>query len=200
MPGLPLSLPEREEILLALIADRDVSWAELARRVGRHPTTMARVVAASGGRHGYRPIVAQRSAIDLQKRGRTRVLVLACIPVTPIMTLSIPEAFQSTGIWFGVAYLGVQLIVLGMQGAVAMADQQNVCCALRQRSPPRARGCPDSSLSSVSQYFSASCRRSPGGASNAAHWRTSSPGTSAQSDPASLARGLAPASARSQTR
>ena len=103
MPGLPLSLPEREEILLALIADRDVSWAELARRVGRHPTTMARVVAASGGRHGYRPIVAQRSAIDLQKRGRTRVLVLACIPVTLIMTISIPEAFQSTGIWFGVA-------------------------------------------------------------------------------------------------
>ena len=122
MPGLPLSLPEREEILLALIADRDVSWAELARRVGRHPTTMARVVAASGGRHGYRPIVAQRSAIDLQKRGRTRVLVLACIPVTLIMTISIPEAFQSTGIWFGVAYLGVQLMVLGMQGAVAMAD------------------------------------------------------------------------------
>ena len=50
MPGLPLSLPEREEILLALIADRVVSWAELARRVGRHPTTMAREVAASGSR------------------------------------------------------------------------------------------------------------------------------------------------------
>jgi len=62
------------------------------------------------------------SAIDLQKRGRTRVLVLACIPVTLIMTISIPEAFHSTGIWFGVAYLGVQLMVLGMQGSVAMAD------------------------------------------------------------------------------
>ena len=62
------------------------------------------------------------SAIDLQQRARTRVLVLACIPVTLIMTISIPEAFHSSGIWFGVAYLGVQLMVLGMQGAVAMAD------------------------------------------------------------------------------
>lgn len=62
------------------------------------------------------------SAIDLQQRGRTRVLVLACIPVTLVMTISIPEAFHSTGIWFGAAYLGVQLMVLGMQGAVALAD------------------------------------------------------------------------------
>ena len=30
--------------------------------------------------------------------------MLACIPVTLIMTISIPEAFQSTGIWFGVAF------------------------------------------------------------------------------------------------
>ncbi len=62
------------------------------------------------------------SAIDLQRRARTRVLVLACIPVTLIMTISIPEAFHSTGIWFGVTYLCVQLIVFGMQGAVALAD------------------------------------------------------------------------------
>jgi low temperature requirement protein LtrA len=62
------------------------------------------------------------SAIDLQRRGRTRALVLGCIPVTLIMTISIPEAFHSAGIWFGVTYLAVHLIVLGMQGAVALAD------------------------------------------------------------------------------
>ena len=62
------------------------------------------------------------SVVDLQSHTRTRVLVLCCIPITLIMTVSIPEAFHSTGIWFGVAYLGVQLMVLGMQGAIALTD------------------------------------------------------------------------------
>ena len=34
MPGAPLSLPEREEISLALIEDRSVPWAEIGRRTG----------------------------------------------------------------------------------------------------------------------------------------------------------------------
>ena len=62
------------------------------------------------------------SVVDLQSRTRTRVLVLSCIPIALIMTISIPDAFHETGIWFGVAYLGVQLMVLGMQGAIAMTD------------------------------------------------------------------------------
>jgi low temperature requirement protein LtrA len=62
------------------------------------------------------------SVVDLQSRGRTRVLVLCCIPITLIMTVSIPEAFHASGVWFGVAYLGVQLMVLGMQGAIAVMD------------------------------------------------------------------------------
>jgi len=61
------------------------------------------------------------SAIDLQRVARTRVLVLCIIPVTLVMTISIPDAFHTTGLWFGVAYVGVQLIVLAMQGSVAMA-------------------------------------------------------------------------------
>lgn len=62
MPGLPLSLLEREEISAALIVDRDVSWAALGRLVGRHPTTIAREVNAGGGRDKYRPAVAQQRA------------------------------------------------------------------------------------------------------------------------------------------
>ena len=62
------------------------------------------------------------SAIDLQRRVATRVLVLGCIPVTLIMTIAIPEAYHETGLWFGVAYLGVQLIVLGMQASVSLPD------------------------------------------------------------------------------
>jgi IS30 family transposase len=42
MPGAPLSLLEREEISLALTEDHHVPWAVIGRRVGRHPTTVAR--------------------------------------------------------------------------------------------------------------------------------------------------------------
>ena len=62
------------------------------------------------------------SAIDLQRTARTRVLVLGCIPVTLIMTISIPDAFDSSGVWFAAAYMGVQLLVLGMQGSVSLVD------------------------------------------------------------------------------
>ena len=58
MPGTPLSLPEREEIAVALIEDRSTSWAEIARRVRRHPTTIMREVEANGGRDRYRPAIA----------------------------------------------------------------------------------------------------------------------------------------------
>ncbi len=60
------------------------------------------------------------SAIDLQRSSRTRALVLGCIPVTLIMTISIPESFHGGGLWFAAAYLGVQLLVLGMQGSVSL--------------------------------------------------------------------------------
>ena len=70
MPGLPLSLYEREEISAGLIVDREVSWAALGRRLGRHPTTIAREVAAGGGRHGYRPAVAQERAAVASRRPR----------------------------------------------------------------------------------------------------------------------------------
>ncbi len=62
------------------------------------------------------------SAIDLQAVTVTRVLVLCIIPVALIMTASIPTAFHDGGIWFAAAYLGVQLIVLSMQGSVAFVN------------------------------------------------------------------------------
>ena len=76
MPGAPLSLPEREEISLALIEDRSTSWAEIARRVHRHPTTVAREVAANGGRIRYRPTTADKSARTNLGRPRSRRLEL----------------------------------------------------------------------------------------------------------------------------
>ena len=74
MPGAPLLLSEREEVAVALIEDRECSWAEIARRIGRHPTTIARDVAAGGGRDVYRPVVAQRRAERARCRPRLRRL------------------------------------------------------------------------------------------------------------------------------
>ncbi len=54
MPGAPLTLFEREEIGLALLDDRAVAWAVIARRIRRHPTTVSREIEANGGRRAYR--------------------------------------------------------------------------------------------------------------------------------------------------
>lgn len=77
MPGAPLSLPEREEISVALIEDCSVSWAVIARQIGRHPTTAMREVVASGGRGRCRPAVAERRADKERCRPRLRRLEVA---------------------------------------------------------------------------------------------------------------------------
>ena len=76
MPGAPLSLVERDEISLALIEDRTTTWAEIARRVDRHPTTVAREVRANGGRPRYRPAMADKAARMGLGRPRCRRLEL----------------------------------------------------------------------------------------------------------------------------
>jgi transposase, IS30 family len=74
MPGAPLSLSEREEISVALIGNCAVPWAEIARRLGRHPTTISREVTANGGRSGYRSAVAERRSERCLRRPRELVL------------------------------------------------------------------------------------------------------------------------------
>lgn len=59
MAHAPLSLFEREEIGAALIADRAASWVSIGRRVGRPAATISREVCRNGGRHSYRPAIAQ---------------------------------------------------------------------------------------------------------------------------------------------
>ena len=60
------------------------------------------------------------SAINLQQVAITRVLVLCLMPVTLLMTIALPEAFHHDAVWFGSAYLGVQLVVLGIGGSQAL--------------------------------------------------------------------------------
>jgi len=74
MPGTPLSSHDRDEIHHALVEARDVSWAEIGRRVERHPTTIMREVTANGGRHSYRPATGQRRAVRCRRRPRARRL------------------------------------------------------------------------------------------------------------------------------
>jgi low temperature requirement protein LtrA len=72
------------------------------------------------------------SAMDLQQRTATRILVLCTIPATLTMAVAIPNTFHSSGAddlashdsgsWFGVAYMAVQLLVLAMQGSEAWRD------------------------------------------------------------------------------
>ena len=64
------------------------------------------------------------SAVDLQSETRTRVMVLCSIPVTLLMTVSIPGAFNDTAIWFGAAYLGVQLVAISLQGLYGVVDDE----------------------------------------------------------------------------
>lgn len=95
---MPLSLPEREEISVALIEDRAVPWAHIARRVERHPSTIAREVAANGGRSGYRPASAERTAQRARARPRPRRLA-APGPLRDRVTTELREGRSPMAIW-----------------------------------------------------------------------------------------------------
>ncbi len=59
MPGVRLSLEEREEIALGIASGRSLTG--IARGVGRPVSTVAREVARNGGRGRYRAVVAERA-------------------------------------------------------------------------------------------------------------------------------------------
>ncbi len=118
---------ERHASNLELFLDLVFVFAitQIASLISRHPTstgTAKGLLMALLVWWQWTQFTWAGSAVDLQRRASTQALVLACIPVTLIMTISIPEAFQGTGVWFAVAYLGVQLLVLGMQGGAAWLD------------------------------------------------------------------------------
>src|SRR4051794_16477197 len=73
-----LSFVEREEIFAGICGGH--SESEIARRLGRHRSTIGREIARCGGRHGYRPLRAERAATSLAKRPKPTKLA-ACPPV-----------------------------------------------------------------------------------------------------------------------
>jgi IS30 family transposase len=70
MPGVPLSLRERDEISRMLIENPKVPWARIGREIERPATTVMREVTLRGGRAGYRPGSADRDAKAARRRPR----------------------------------------------------------------------------------------------------------------------------------
>jgi low temperature requirement protein LtrA len=74
------------------------------------------------------------SAIDLQAVAATRVIVLMLIPVTLVMSVSIPTVFEDGGFWFAGTYLGILLLVLLVQGRTAWRDERTRTAFVRYAS------------------------------------------------------------------
>ena len=70
--GWRLSVPERVEIYVGIQVGRSLS--EIARELGRAPSTVCREVAANGGRSRYRPFVAHRRAWRCARRPKASKL------------------------------------------------------------------------------------------------------------------------------
>ncbi len=74
MPGVALLSVERDAIASCLAAEPEIGWAELGRRLGRHPTTLSREIARNGGRGQYRACGAQARADTRRARPREPML------------------------------------------------------------------------------------------------------------------------------
>ena len=56
------------------------------------------------------------TAIDLEQRSVTQLLVLAAVPPTLLMAVSLPTAYTTSGLQFAGAYMAVQLWALAIMG------------------------------------------------------------------------------------
>jgi IS30 family transposase len=83
---LALTLLEREEISRGLAGEQ--SLRQIARQLGRSPSTVSREIGRNGGRGGYRASQADQSAWDRGRRPKTCKLVenhaLTCIVATKL--------------------------------------------------------------------------------------------------------------------
>jgi IS30 family transposase len=69
-----LRLRDREEIVIGLV--RDESFAAIATRIGRDPSTVSREVSANGGPKAYRATKAHEAACRKAKRPKPRKLAM----------------------------------------------------------------------------------------------------------------------------
>lgn len=141
MPGAPLSLSEREEISVALIGDPALPWAEIARRLDRHPTTISREVEGNGGRICYRPAVAERRSERCLRRPRERVLARHG-PLRDRVTAELKLGRSPEAIWADLVAeqvepaVSVETIYAAVYGGVLDVKARD-CLRMRR---PRRRG------------------------------------------------------------
>lgn len=90
MPGVALSLEEREEIRVCLAEDVAVCWSQIGRRLGRHRSTIEREVARHGGRHRYRAVVADAAARIARRRVKVPKLV-----ADPVLAARVTSELQA---------------------------------------------------------------------------------------------------------
>ena len=105
MAHVPLSLLEREEILVALTEDPVVSCAALARRIGRHPTTIGRELERNGGRDRYQAATADARAARARCRPRPARLVTDEV-LRAAVTADLRVGFSPAGIAARLAHRG----------------------------------------------------------------------------------------------
>lgn len=80
MPGR-LSIRDREDVYSCLIEDRWMSWAEIGRRLGRHPSSVLREVVRNGGRRriGHRQPRNWLFGVDAALNCSASRLTLSCV-------------------------------------------------------------------------------------------------------------------------
>jgi IS30 family transposase len=162
MPGAPLSLPEREEIGLALIEDRSLPWAVIAQGIGRHPTTVMREVTANGGRSRYRPALSERRAEKGRRRSREPRLAKAG-PLSDRVTAELKLGRSPVAIWADLVAEGRASSCASRPSTPLSTAASSICrrptacgrddlagAAARPARSPSALACPTSLLAPLS--------------------------------------------------
>lgn len=133
----------RVDVDSCLREDVNMSWAEIGRRIGRHPSTVYREVTRNGGRSWYRPGAAQDRADQLGKRPKQFKLVtdqaLRARVTADLAAGYSPAAIShrlSTG---GGATVAAETIYRAVYTGVLDVEARKCLHSLRPRRKPRLR-------------------------------------------------------------
>ncbi|MFZ2548537.1 MAG: IS30 family transposase [Candidatus Microthrix subdominans] len=152
MPRKPLTADERDHIHERLSVDRSVPYAEVARELGRHRSTISREVTRNGGRNAYRPSVAGDAAASRRRRPKTllfavesplraRVIELLSEGYSPVAAAALVCRQPDDGtVCAETLYQAVYGGTLGLKAAECLRSRR--ARRKRRRAPTSARASP----------------------------------------------------------